>query len=140
VSGYNTDQPIRERGWTHWHQLFTPRQLLIYGCYLEFINRAENTRIAAGILLKLTVQANWNSKLCIWNPDKSKGPGSTEPTFANQALNTLVNYGTRSFWMLRDSLLKDFDTTDVPVFTSEVLVDDARDLRHDSDIWITDPP
>ena len=20
--GYNTDQPIRERGWTHWHHLF----------------------------------------------------------------------------------------------------------------------
>ena len=27
--GYNTDQPIRERGWTHWHHLFHPRQLLI---------------------------------------------------------------------------------------------------------------
>jgi hypothetical protein len=27
ISGYNTDQPIRERGWTHWHHLFTPRQL-----------------------------------------------------------------------------------------------------------------
>jgi putative DNA methylase len=26
--GYNTDQPIRERGWTHWHHLFNPRQLL----------------------------------------------------------------------------------------------------------------
>ena len=29
--GYNTDQPIRERGWTHWHHLFTPRQLLMGG-------------------------------------------------------------------------------------------------------------
>ncbi len=27
--GYNTDQPIRERGWTHWHHLFNPRQLLV---------------------------------------------------------------------------------------------------------------
>ena len=25
VSGYNTEQPIRERGWTYWHHLFTPR-------------------------------------------------------------------------------------------------------------------
>jgi adenine-specific DNA methylase len=24
-SGYNTDQPIRERGWTYWHHLFNPR-------------------------------------------------------------------------------------------------------------------
>ena len=23
--GYNTDQPIRERGWNYWHQLFNPR-------------------------------------------------------------------------------------------------------------------
>lgn len=27
-SGYNTDQPIRERGWMYWHQLFDPRTLL----------------------------------------------------------------------------------------------------------------
>ncbi len=25
--GYNTDQPVRERGWIYWHHLFTPRQL-----------------------------------------------------------------------------------------------------------------
>ena len=31
ASGFNTDQPIRERGWTHWHHLFTPRQLLMLG-------------------------------------------------------------------------------------------------------------
>jgi putative DNA methylase len=28
-SGYNTDQPIRERGWTHWNHLFNPRQLFL---------------------------------------------------------------------------------------------------------------
>ncbi|MGH8480534.1 MAG: DUF1156 domain-containing protein [Gammaproteobacteria bacterium] len=26
--GDKTDEPIRTRGWTHWHHLFTPRQLL----------------------------------------------------------------------------------------------------------------
>lgn len=35
VSGYNTEQPIRERGWTHWHHLFTPRQLLVTGTLSE---------------------------------------------------------------------------------------------------------
>ena len=29
--GAKTDEPIRTRGWTHWHHLFTPRQLLIHG-------------------------------------------------------------------------------------------------------------
>src|SRR5208337_2164972 len=26
--GEKTDEPIRTRGWTHWHHLFNPRQLL----------------------------------------------------------------------------------------------------------------
>jgi len=29
--GYNTDQPIRERGWTHWHHLFPSRHLMLLG-------------------------------------------------------------------------------------------------------------
>ena len=29
--GYNTEQPVRERGWTYWHHLFNPRQLLVNG-------------------------------------------------------------------------------------------------------------
>ncbi|WP_286019165.1 hypothetical protein, partial [Candidatus Venteria ishoeyi] len=28
--GYNTEQPIRERGWTYWHHLFGPRHLLLF--------------------------------------------------------------------------------------------------------------
>jgi putative DNA methylase len=28
--GYNTDQPIRERGWTYWHHLFNARQLHLH--------------------------------------------------------------------------------------------------------------
>ena len=30
-SGAETDRLFRERGWTHWHHLFTPRQLLTHG-------------------------------------------------------------------------------------------------------------
>ena len=29
--GAKTDEPVRTRGWTHWHHLFTPRQLLVHG-------------------------------------------------------------------------------------------------------------
>ena len=29
--GDKTDEPIRTRGWTHWHHLFNPRQLLVAG-------------------------------------------------------------------------------------------------------------
>ena len=87
--GYNTDQPIRERGWTHWHHLFNPRQLLIYG--LAF----KNSKIPE--LQCLTAkQVEYNSRLCRWNSSSSKGPGSSSNTFDNQALNTLFNYGCRA--------------------------------------------
>lgn len=139
-NGDETARLFRERGWTHWHHLFTPRQLLIYGTYLESANSAKTIYAKVATLLKLGVQANWNSKLCIWNADKSKGPGSTEQTFANQALNTLFNFGTRSFWLLRESLLKDFTFTDAPSIRGQAMVSDARDLNEICDIWITDPP
>jgi adenine-specific DNA methylase len=29
--GIKTEEPIRTRGWTHWHHLFHPRQLLVNG-------------------------------------------------------------------------------------------------------------
>ena len=140
VPGYNTEQPIRERGWTRWHHLFTPRQLLIYGCYLSQGVAATTKEAQVALLLKLGVQTNWNSKLCIWNGDKSKGPGSNEQTFANQALNTLFNYGTRSFGLLQESLVKDLPYSTTPAVLKEAQVIDARDLRHNCDLWITDPP
>lgn len=140
VPGYNTEQPTRERGWTHWHHLFTPRQLLTYGCYLAHGADESAREVQVALLLKLGVQANWNSRLCIWNADKSKGPGSTEQTFANQALNTLFNFGTRSFGLLEESLTRDLPYITTPAVLKEAQVIDARDLRQNCDIWITDPP
>ena len=31
-AGAKTDEPIRTRGWTHWHHLFPARHLLTVGC------------------------------------------------------------------------------------------------------------
>jgi putative DNA methylase len=138
--GDKTEEPIRTRGWTHWHHLFTPRQLLAYGLFLEAVGLKRLTNLSVAMLLKLGVQTNWNSRLCIWNADKSKGPGSTEQTFANQALNTLFNFGTRSYWQLRESILNEFSFSAVPSSCRSVDVLDARDLSNKCDVWITDPP
>jgi len=138
--GDETARLYRERGWTHWHQLYTPRQLLAYGCILENSAIASTKEVRVAMLLKLGVQANWSSKLCIWNADKSKGPGSTEQTFANQALNTLFNFGTRSFWQLRESLVKEFTFVEISNHQNKIEVIDARDLSNSCDLWITDPP
>ena len=46
--GYNTTQPIRERGWQYWHQMFNPRQLLICGflaCELDKLSENIHQKV-----------------------------------------------------------------------------------------------
>lgn len=130
--GYNTDQPIRERGWTHWHHLFNPRQLLIGG----LANQFRDARLAFGIMQLV----NWNSRLCRWNI-ASGGGGSVQDTFYNQALNTLLNYGCRGFAICTD-LLKTGGRR-FPLDSRVRLTiknNSVADLCEHADIFITDPP
>jgi adenine-specific DNA methylase len=142
VNGYNTDQPIRERGWTHWHHLFSPRQLLVHGTIArklaEYDSKSPQAQVAS--LLAMGMLANWDSKLCIWNKNlaKSGGIGAFEQTFANQALNTLFNFGSRSFSALEGFRLSTLNHANLS--SSEVEVQDARDISTECDIWLTDPP
>lgn len=140
VSGYNTEQPIRERGWTHWHHLFTPRQLLLHGLIqFEFrlISQCRESR-AFGMVTAARL-ANWNSKLCQWLQPQGGGIGGGAGTFANQALNTLFNFSVRPLVSLR-SAFPSVETQNATRFSGDVQVLDARDLRVLRDIWITDPP
>lgn len=139
VNGYNTDQPIRERGWTHWHHLFTPRQLLTHGLLAEISAKLASSKEAqVGYLLGLGKLANMDAKLCVWHVGPANENG--EQVFLNQALNTLSNYSNRPLTML----LKTWTTpkfSDLPFSTSSLVVNsDARDLREACDLWITDPP
>ena len=63
---------MRTRGWTHWHQLFNPRQLLVHGLFMQKIEEFAKTKedLVMG-LLGVNKLCNWNSKLSRWNP----GPG-----------------------------------------------------------------
>lgn len=143
VSGYNTEQPIRERGWTHWHHLFTPRQLLMLGlAFREFCARSNSKEIAAYALVSMGSLSDFNSKLCVWQSGlaKSGGIGAFVNTFLNQALNCPMNYGSRagpSFEGCFERTLKFIseNTTGNKLFSA-----DARDLRETCDLWITDPP
>ncbi len=136
--GDKTDEPIRTRGWTHWHHLFTPRQLLTHGLLAEISERLSNTKNAqVGCLLGLGRVANFDSKLCRWIPDKAREQGSD--VFANQALNTNFSYSIRpvlrwdTAWTL---VLRSYVVTNINL----VALSDARDLRETCDLWITDPP
>jgi putative DNA methylase len=138
--GAETDRLDRERGWSHWHHLFTPRQLLTHGLLAEKSSELAKTQseIAYG-LLGIANLANWNSRLSCWLPQKTNEKGNN--TFYNQSLNTFFNYSVRPMikigptWEIFDEAL---DAQ--PFGNSLIEVSDARDLRVICDLWITDPP
>ena len=139
ISGYNTEQPIRERGWTHWHHLFTPRQLLTHGLLAQISAKlATSKELQVGCLLGLGRIANWDSRLCRWRPDPA-GEGVLD-VFSNQALNTLFNYGNRGLTKLDTAWTVNFGSQEYRVSRGTVKDADARDLRETCDLWVTDPP
>lgn len=85
-SGFNTDQPIRERGWTYWHHLFTPRQLLFLG--LASKNSRRFNSPAAMLLLAKTT--DWSSRLCRYGTGAARE--SIAQTFYNQALRVRTHW------------------------------------------------
>ena len=140
ASGYNTDQPIRERGWTHWHHLFTPRQLLVHGefAYANARN-CSAPELKAAAHLTLGRYANFDSRLCVWGVLQGGGIGGGVQTFSNQSLNTLFNYPTRSLLTLRSANLALSECSE-NCSRGRVKVTDARDISEICDLWITDPP
>lgn len=137
--GDKTDEPIRTRGWTHWHHLFTPRQLLTHGLLAETSDKLATTQAAkVGCLLGIGRMANWNSRLCRWRPDPA-GEGVLD-VFSNQALNTLYNYGNRGTTKLDTAWFVNFQEGVGTSIKGKVMGHDARDLKETCDLWITDPP
>ncbi len=138
VSGYNTDQPIRERGWTFWHHLFTPRQLLTHGLLANLSARHSDRKLAAATMLNLGRLADWDSRLSCWLSSKTQ-IGGGKNTFLNQALNTLFNYSTRPFRVLNSAQISLSNQVEFNGRGS-VEVADSRDIDVSCDLWITDPP
>lgn len=139
-SGYNTDQVIRERGWTHWNHLFNMRQLLVLAYLMNqiVISAKTQTELAASIL-GINRCSNFNSRLCRWlsNADTEHG----KDTFYNQALNTLTNFSVRPLFDLFGTFL--LSTEGTAPFAGDNFqsnLSDARDVKKVCDIWITDPP
>ena len=139
-SGFNTDQVIRERGWTHWNHLFNMRQLLVLGYIMkQVIKLATSKTELAACILGINRCSNFNSRLCRWlsNADTEHG----KDTFYNQALNTLTNFSVRPLFDLFGTFL--LNTQGSSSFSSNnftVSLSDARDITPHCDIWITDPP
>jgi len=136
--GNKTDELIRTRGWTQWHQCFTPRELLT----LKIWKKQATT--GAGYL-QLALLLNLSGKLCRWltaPTGKSGGPRELpSDVFYNQALNTFYNYAHRSSaFQARTLSSKKWKGAPLPGVTAEVRTALAADLELDIDIGITDPP
>ena len=140
ISGYNTEQPIRERGWTHWHHLFTPRQLLTHGLLAQIsANIASQKESKVACLLGLGRMADWNARLSAWMFHKGNEKGNQ--VFYNQALNCHFNYSARPLPKLEDTF-SILGGTSPESFgqRARIIVSDARDLSDTCDLWVTDPP
>ncbi len=137
--GDKTEEPIRTRGWTHWHHLFTPRQLLTHGVLAEISGRlAVSIQARTACLLGLGRMADWNSRLSAWMFHAGNEKGNQ--VFYNQALNCHFNYAARPLLKLEDTFQILSDSSCKSTYRSKIALSDARDVRETCDLWITDPP
>lgn len=127
--GDNTTQPIRERGWTHWHHLFSARQIHLFHLF-----RASSDSRGALLLGKML---DWNAKLCGWRT--AHNVESNTHVFANQALNTLINWTVLGY----NSVIRyaDFSAPESHIAGKyQVETVSAVNADHQSHILVTDPP
>jgi hypothetical protein len=137
--GIKTDEPIRTRGWTYWHHLFTPRQLLYNGLFSKLSMESSFTvHSKVACLTGIGRISDWNSKLCRWGVGAARE--SIAQTYFNQALNTLYNYAGKSLRLLKGNWMIDVKNELYTKQNLPISLKDARDVNNVCDIWITDPP
>jgi putative DNA methylase len=135
--GNTTNHPIKTRGWTYWHHLFNPRQLLVGGLLNKEALKSKDKITIISAMLGLQKSVDNNSRLSGWS--SSAGKELVDHVFGNQALNTLNNYGNRGFVAL-DTPFK-FNFKRYPFKKKNIIEPkDARIVNTSCDLWITDPP
>ncbi|UFW38281.1 anti-phage-associated DUF1156 domain-containing protein [Bradyrhizobium sp. WSM471] len=143
--GEKTDEPIRTRGWTHWHHLFLPRHLLFGALALEEIAAIKDPFVKGSLLIGFCRTLNYMSRLTQWltrkKPENAAGGFSdvVNHVFYNQALNTFYNFGCRASVGLLPSMKKAFPSIGLPG-TGRVSTREASAIDTESDIYVTDPP
>ena len=136
--GAKTDEPIRTRGWTYWHHLFTPRELLVLSVVKKKVRTGADYILLASLL-------NQSSRLCRWltaPTGKAGGPRDLPAdVFYNQALNTFFNYATRS-WAFHRRVVssKSYSHRPLSHVATAVHTLPASDIDVFHDMYVTDPP
>lgn len=130
--GDETERLYRERGWTHWHHLFNPRQLLLAALW--------NSSPEGHTKFILTQLLNWNARLSLWSVHDGGG-GAVKNVFMNQALNTTMNYGCRGFEYAKNLFELNVKTLpEVGAVNAVVMSHTAEDISLPVDVFVTDPP
>ena len=139
--GNKTNEPIRTRGWTYWHHLFNPRQLLLLALFMqysheEYQKNPDEISFIENLLEigKFADTKGLGCKLLRWNPHKSKEGHAS--VFSNQALNTLFNYCHRTLVEINPSKEKSVKIS----ANKKIIPIDTRSVNEHCDLWITDPP
>jgi putative DNA methylase len=142
VPGEKTDEPIRTRGWTHWHHLFLPRHLLFGALALEQIAAIKDPSIKGALLVGFCRTLNYMSRMTQWmvrTPTPKKPADVVNHVFYNQALNTFYNFGCRASIGLVPSLKKVFPSVAI-AGNGKVTTREASAIDCENDIYMTDPP
>ncbi|HWL30254.1 MAG TPA: anti-phage-associated DUF1156 domain-containing protein [Burkholderiaceae bacterium] len=137
--GDETTRLFRERGWTHWHHLFNPRQLLLYYTYRKSLSLIEDESLISALFVVQSKSYEWNSRLCRWAT--SSRHENQVNTFSNQALNTLFNYAARAVPNLENHTIIGFgDAPGIAQVETQVASRPAAENSTQAEIYITDPP
>jgi putative DNA methylase len=139
--GDKTDEPIRTRGWTYWHHLFSARHLLLLSLFQKSSMHYSGISYASNRIYLCAI-LNFSSKLCRFDPSGGN-VGRTPKTnnvFDNQALNTLFNWGERaSIYLFSVEILNKFyPLKRKNVYNIESVSSSL--LKNLNDCYITDPP
>lgn len=134
--GEKTNEPIRTRGWKYWNHLFNPRQLLTNGLLSEISDRLSKTKEEKVIsLLSINKCADFNSRIGTWDAGRDYGVN----VFLNQALNPTYNYPVKTCLSLYNLWMNNIQGLNIEI-DSNVYITDARKIKNEVDLWITDPP
>jgi len=138
--GEKTDEPLRTRGWTHWHHLFCPRQILTAALFAARARDVEPPIARASCAFGLARLLDNNSRLSRW----SSAPGADQVinVFSNQALNTIYNFGARgaSYAAIQFTPELSRAGTIPPGVDARLRVHAAAQTDARADAWVFDPP
>jgi adenine-specific DNA methylase len=130
AEGYNTNQPIRDRGWTHWSHLFNPRQLFMNSIVTRHSKEYPFMNLGLASVYDRSARTNrWHS-----------GEMKVEQTFDDQAIKPLFNYGSRAWEQILPNLRISKRSIEAVAGPWTIKNKSAKEIDEICDIFVTDPP